>query len=577
MRDILKDLSVSSPVRKVVFAKGSQITASTAGENWIGYIMDVCPAGIFCLLPTDDMAKRWSRQRLRPMIKGCPRLDGLATEADDTKTILQRDFPGGYLLIASAGSPSGLRQVTYRFGMFDELDAWDVDPNEGDPLERAYRGCRNFPNHKILEISTPLLLDSSRIWSEFETTDQRYYHVPCPHCGECQVLRWKRADGSYGIRWDGETLAEARASTRFVCEICSKEIFEHHKTAMLEGGTWVPSMPELVDRFVKGYHLSALYSPWYTWASCVEEFLKAKGSPEKLQVWVNQTLGECFQQEGQAPSWERLYNRREDYAVGTCPEGVGLLVAGADIQGNRIEVEVVGYGKGRESWSIAYEVLHGDPAKDEVWRDLDELLNRKFPHALGHELGIETMAVDSGDQTQRVYHWVRQRMQRVMAVKGRSTPTGMILSQPRAVDVTHQGRKIPRGVMLWMVGGHEAKKELYDSLRAEEPTHPEDDGYPLGWCHFPQYADEYFKMLCAERLVLRRNRRGYSIREWEQIRPRNEALDCRVYARAAAVRHGIDQWTDEDWDARIGVAPTRKKRKRREGFVDSWRVTPSSK
>lgn len=549
LREIMDSLSASSSVQEVVVQAGAQVGKTECGNNWVGYVVDYQPGPMLFVQPTVELVKRVSRQRIDPMLQDCPSLAskiGGWRSRDSANTVQLKEFPGGCLIFTGANSAVGLRSMPARFMFFDEVDAYpgDVD-GEGDPVDLAKARARTFAgSSKSLSTSTPTIQGRSRIEAAYETTDKCRYLVPCPECGEHQEIVWRRADGTHGIDWDeGDP-----SSARMVCEHCGVCIEEGRKTWMLEHGIWVAEFPELSSRR-RGFHLSSLYSPvgWYSWASAAEDWEAAQGNPAKLRVFVNTVLAETWHEKGEAPEWERLYNRREHYEQATVPQGALLLTAGVDVQQDRLEIEVVGWGRDRESWSVEFVVIPGDTAEPAVWVELSRLLQRRYPHESGAELPITMAAIDSGFRTQVVYEFVRKaRRDQVLAVKGREGMT-VLVGMPKAVEVKVGGRKYRRGVKLWTIGVDLAKAEVYGWLRMEEPTNPEVDGYPPGYCHFPQHPEEYFKQLCAEQLVARIVR-GYRRYVWEQTRERNEALDCRVYARAAAAVAGMDRWSPEDWD-----------------------------
>jgi phage terminase large subunit GpA-like protein len=276
-----------------------------------------------------------------------------------------------------------------------------------------------------------------------------------------------------------------------------------------------------------------------------------------LRTFVNTVLGETYLERGEAPPWADLYHRREDYKVGMVPRQALVLTAGVDVQQKRLECEVVAWGRGMESWSVDYVVVPGDTADEATWKGLEDLMARQFPHEAGGSMQVRMMAVDSGFNTTAVYGWVRkQHGRRVIAVKGRGNyPT--VIGQPSVVDVTVSGRRLRRGVQVWPVGVGVIKTELYGWLRLARPTDPKEQ-LPRGWCHFPMYGEEYFRQLTAEQLMTRRVK-GYVKTEWENVRPggRNEALDCRTYARAAAEVVGIHRWEEARWaqvENSLGVA-----------------------
>lgn len=566
LREIMDSLSPSSPVEKVVFMKGSQIGGTEAGQNWIGFVIDNSPGPMLFVQPTVDIAKKVSKQRLDPLIEESLSLSkkvAPARERDSGNTQLVKEFQGGILLLAGANSAAGLRSMPIRFLFLDEVDAYPGDvEGEGDPVELAEARTRTFARKKIFHVSTPLVNGHSRIESSFEESDRRYFRVPCPHCMHKQVIRWPM------MKWE-EGQPE---SVRLACEGCGTLIEEHHKTWMLSQGEWVPENP---GHAVRGYHLSALYSPlgWFSWADAVRQFLEAKSKQDRLKVFVNTVLGETWSEQGEAPEWENLYRRsRGSYERNMLQQGCVMLTAGADVQPDRIEVEILGWGCNQESWSLDYRVFPGDTNGNVPWERLEALLRETWASQTMEDGGVREMqirmlAVDTGNQTHRVYDWIRnQPSDRVIAVKGQDG-LASILGQPRAVDVNYAGRRIARGVKLWPVGVDLVKSELYGRLRMKEPIG--EDELPFGWCNFPEYSEDYFKMLTAEQKVARIVR-GYRKYQWEKIRERNEALDCRVYARAAAAVMGIDRFTEEDWEYLATSVPSKMERREVERKVGGY-------
>jgi phage terminase large subunit GpA-like protein len=266
--------------------------------------------------------------------------------------------------------------------------------------------------------------------------------VPCPFCGHYQKLTWPN------IKWGAE-LAEDVPPTQayYKCENCHAQIQNHHKTEMLEHGKWIAENP---TSRVAGFHLSSLYSPvgWFSWSQAAESFLNAKDNEQLLKVWVNTTLGETWVDKGEAPDWERLFERREDYKIGIVPSGGLILTAGVDVQKDRIEVEVVAWGSDKQSWSVDYKIFDGDPAKPEVWQYLDEILGTNFESEDGTSRRISMMAIDAGYATQEVYNWVRSKSSgQVMTIKG-SSKAVVPLGNPTKIDINQKGAKIKRGVKL---------------------------------------------------------------------------------------------------------------------------------
>jgi phage terminase large subunit GpA-like protein len=550
LREIMDNLSALSDVRRVVFKKAAQVGASEMGMNWIGYIMHQVPGPTMLVQPTVDTAKRFSNQRIQPLIDDCAELAELVARSrsrDTANTMLMKEFRGGVLIITGANSAVGLRSMPVRFLMCDEVDAYPGDlEDEGDPLALAEARTRTFGyRSKVFLASTPKLKGTSRISREFEQTDKRFYHVPCPHCGTAQVLTFNR------LRWE-----QGRPETvTYQCSSCEVPIREAAKTEMLARGEWIPTAP-IHDRTIRGYHLSALYSPsgWLSWAEIARQWEEAIEDVERRKTFTNTVLGEEWEEEADVvPDWTRLYERREDWPHLTVPKKGLFLTAGADVQADRIEVDVWAWGRGLESWLIEHIVLWGDPGKPETFRQLDELLGRTWEHALGQRLVLQRLAIDSGAFTQQVYAWVRmQNRAAVLAVKGvpqydRTVP----VSGPSLVEVTQNGVKVKRGVSVWTISVSFFKRELYKLLALPRPTDQMilDGGFPAGYVHLPfMVGDEWCQQLVAEQMVIVRSRRGWAVRtEWRQLRPRNEALDMRVYARAAVWLAGADRWPESYW------------------------------
>ena len=542
LKDIMDALSPASPYEKVVFMKGAQIGGTEAGNNWVGFIIDQAPGPMLAVQPTVEMGKRWSKGRLAPLIQDTICLRDKVKDPrsrDSGNTVQSKEFQGGQIVITGANSAVGLRSMPVRYLFLDEVDAYPPDADsEGDPLTLAIQRTATFARRKILIVSTPTVKGLSRIEKEFENTDQRYFFVPCPHCGHFQTLKWE------GIHYDSNL-----TEVTYVCENCKGAIRDHHKTEMLSRGEWRPTNTERVSDKVIGFHLNSLYSPvgWLSWEACAQNYEMAKDNEQLLKAWTNTTLGLTWEEKGDSPDWGVLFDRREHYRIGIVPKGAYVLTAGVDVQNDRLEAEIVGWGQNMESWSIDYRIIYGSPANSETWQKLSQLLDENFESEDGIVRKINMLAVDTGFSTQEVYNWVRsQSFNNVMAIKGVDNSL-VPLNSPTKVDINYKGKKISGGVRLWKVGVSILKGELYGWLKK---TRHDDDSIPHGYCHFPEHATEYFKQLTAEQLVTKIVK-GYPKREWQKTRDRNEALDCRVYARAAAIALGLDRWGEKKWQATL--------------------------
>ena len=546
LREIMDALSPRHPAQRISFMKAAQVGATEAGNNWIGFVIHHAPGPMLAVLPTVEMAKRTSRGRLDPLIAESPALRERVNPArsrDAGNSMLSKEFPGGILVLTGANSATGLRSMPARYIFLDEVDAYPASADEeGDPVTLAEARTTTFSHRrKVFMVSTPTIRGISRIEREYEASDQRRYFVPCPHCGAMQWLQFER------LRWDKDRPDTAA----YHCEGCEKPIAEHHKTQMLERGEWRPTAVA-ADPHSIGFHLSALYSPlgWKSWAQIARDWLAAQGSEEMLRAARNTLLGETWVESGEAPDWQRLADRRETYPAQIPEQGL-FLTAGADVQKDRIEVDVWAWGRGLESWLVDHIVIPGGPDDPACWETLTALLGRTWTHEKGAVMTLAKLAIDTGYESAAVHAWARQQgTAQVAPVKGlegfnRATP----VSGPTFVDATVNGRKLKRGARLWSVATATFKAETYRYLRLERATEEEAPN-PAGTIHLPDWADsEWLKQLVAEQLVTIRNKRGYARQEWQKMRERNEALDIRIYARAAAWILGADRFDARMWQS----------------------------
>lgn len=549
LREIMDSLSPSSTVEEVIFMKGAQVGASESGNNWIGYVIDRSPGPMLVVQPTVDIAKRYSQQRISPMINECQALKekvGDAKSRDSSNTQMAKEFPGGVLLLAGANSAAGLRSMPIRFLMLDETDAYPPDcDGEGSPIDLAVARTRTFSRRKIYKVSTPTIKGASHIEEEFDRTDQRRYFVPCPHCGDMDYLRWER------LIIPKDANGKKQPEKAFMqCTACGACLEEHHKTDMLSRGEWRATKPENASRKRRGYHLSSLYSPvgWYSWTDAASQWIEAQGNPEKLKAFVNTVLGECWEASGERLSEHELAKRAEDYGTDPLPEGVVLLTAGTDVQQDRIVSEIVGWGSGEESWSIDFIETYGDPALDDIWRLHDaNVLNRVYNRSDGIQIRVARCCVDTGGHaTAAIYEQVKARQAGgvLLGVKGIGGEGKPLIGNPTRSNLA----KIP----LFPVGTFSCKDLIMGRLKIVEPG--------PGYCHLPKrYRHGYFEELTAEEVRVK-YLRGFPTREFVKIRPRNEALDCRVYATAAFA--SLNVRIDELVEAMNAARPTQGRRVR---------------
>ena len=536
--------AVSDPtIEKVVVKSSAQVGKTLIVKAICGYHIHQDPSPILVLQPTIEMAETFSKDRLAPMIRDTPVLRGKIADPksrDSGNTILHKRFPGGHLTLAGANSAASLASRPIRIVLCDEVDRYPPSAGtEGDPVSLAEKRTATFWNRKIVLVSTPTTAGLSRIQQAWEESDQRSYHVPCPECGHYHVLEWEN------IRYPAGHPEQARLA----CPGCGVLFGDADKPRMLRLGRWVAAAPATGK--AAGFYLNELYSPWRTFAQVAKDYEEAKDKPERLKTWTNTSRGQVYEEPSDAPEWQRLYDKREKFESNKVPFEVGILTAGVDVQGDRLELEIVGWATGKRSYQIDYRVLLGDTSKigsDGPWSELSKIINtEQWEHASGAMLPLRMVAIDSGYRTTTVYDFCRQfaGTRRVFPTKGRDDQA-TVISNPKTIDRRRDGRPI-KGIKLYHVGSSVTKQEFYGWLRLDKA---EDGTDPPGYCHFNEDRDQqFFKELTSEKVVVKFVR-GFPREVWvKNPNLRNEPLDCRVYARAAAAIAGIDRWRDAQWQA----------------------------
>jgi phage terminase large subunit GpA-like protein len=565
-REIMDALSPRSPWRRVVLMKGSQLAGTESGNNWLGYIMHQSPGAILVLRPTVDEARRFSRQRLDPMIATTPALKALVREPrshEGGNSVLIKEFPGGVLFLTGSNSATGVKSMPIRYLFCDEIDEYpgDVD-GQGDPISLAENRMKgpSYSRRKEFLVSTPTIKGISRIEREFLLSNQCRCFIPCPHCGNFDWMRWEN------IRYEQGN----PKSAALVCVACGGLIEERFKPQMFAAREWRPTAPG--DGQTIGFHLSSLYSPlgWLPWSAIVEEFLRAKEDPLRLKNWVNSVMGETWEERGDTVNPESLMARLEKYPA-QVPSGIGILVAAVDVQDDRLECAVKGYGAMEESWLVAYERFYGDPGTDKLWFELDKFLKQQFTHQSGAPVAINCVTVDSGGHhTEQVYRFCKARAnRRIFAVRGGAERGKPLVGRPS--DKNRYRAK------LFNLCVDTGKEIVYSRLRIKSPG--------PGYCHLPEcdWVDaEYIEQLTAEKAVRKWKKNKGSVREWIKTRERNEALDLEVYClaalyilgpdlirtlpeRAALLEKVVDDERGEEAQKSQPPPP------RRRGWVDGWR------
>lgn len=582
-------MSFTHPCESVTVVASAQSAKSEAGVNFIGASIDRAPCPILVVLPTLDEATKYNKVKLQPTIDATPALNAKVlppnSRDEQSSTAFFKRFRGGFLAVTGANASSGLQMISARALVAEEIAEYPAEAGErGDPLEQAEQRLNAWQARGVKKayISAPGVKGACRITVKWDASDQRRYYVPCPHCDAYQTLEWSPDRDRGALRWRS---AAAPHGAYYVCAANGCIIEHHEKTAMVDRGVWIKTYPEdpakpdeFRPAFIEadaieawrargsagrqpGFHWWQAVVKFVPWDSIVAKWFASKDSPRTLKTFWQQVLGLAWEEQGDAPDYDRLFERRENFAWRQVPVGALYLTAAADVQEDRIEWDVYAWDAGFASWRIDGGIVEGKTDDPATWKKLDDVLARRYPDAHGREWEIDAFGVDAGFRSQRVYEWARRHATagRVWALDGRPGWKLPPLGTPSKRDVDFNGRKIG-AVQLWPVGTWDMKSELYAALRKTIEGPDEATGaWPVGAAHFNQDCDkDFFKQVTAEFLVDRPLRGGIVEKVWDRNRAQpNERHDTAVYARALA-RHMTAGMTPDAYAAlaaRRGAPP----------------------
>jgi phage terminase large subunit GpA-like protein len=561
LREIHAVLSPEHPSREVTVRGSAQWGKTVSVLNptlaaWHEY----GPLDSLVVHPTSSAATEWVRTKWMPMRRSAPSLreifgDGRGEQTDTlhNQETIRRD---GTLKVVSAGSPDDLSGTTRKLVLMDDLAKFEMTP-KGDPEKLAESRASGFEEAKIVRISTPQIAGTCRITRAFLRSDQRFYHVPCPHCGNMAPLTWEN--------FMKNLYPERLHAACFSCDSCGALINHSHKVAMVSAGNWVPHNPFGNH---PGFHLWRAYVPQRDWASIAVEYAQVMGwtgvearerteeeaqeavEAETEQTFWNDVLGLPYEQASKGPDWEKLRDRVEkaedgQYLPRTIVPALGvLLTSGVDFQGDRIEVTICAFGRNFRRWVVDHVVIPHYIGDDEGRAALDALLKATWRTELGLRLPLDMMAVDEGTFTEDVKDWSKRHpWTRVITVKGASSASGPIL-RPQADRKDNNGRSVKLQRRRWIANVSQLKADFYGWLAKEDPA-------ARGFVAFAKgLGDEYYRQITSEVRVLKRVPSGAVVSKWELVEGtrRNECLDTMNYAEAAARKKGWASMTDGQWD-----------------------------
>ncbi len=511
--------------------------------------------------PTDDDRDSFVKSEIEPILDGVQAVRRLRRRGRGVEdTIKYKAFRGSVAHFLGGKAARAYRRITVAVAMLDEWSGFDQQiEKSSDPGTLAKGRLEGAPYPKFIGGSTPRLkgLDHVERSREEAVADVRY-HITCPHCGVEHPLMWGGKDVAHGFKWDNDD----PETVRHVCPHCRGSINQGDylrnwvgswvcvKTGVRYGSdrTWLDAagQPMRAPRHV-GFQVWAAYSPQREWVDIVREFLKAHkalqaGDSGPMQGFVNETLGETWEEKGESADEHVLARRAEIYPLGVVPKGALMLTAGCDLQGNRLEIAVWGWGRQLESWDIDHVVIELNPANEDDWNSVEQHLMRRYTQAWhGGSLGLDAVSIDSNYQTQAVFNFVRkmQHRMRVYAVRGEGAAGLPIKGPGRPQDVNWRGQKWAQGIKQWSVGTDSAMDLIHGQLQIEHPG--------PGYVHLNKgRSREWFEQLTAEQRIQVKGPAG-TVERWVKRRPRNEVVDCRKYALHAAYMLGLNSYSDKQW------------------------------
>lgn len=515
-------------IHRVVVKSSSQIGKSDMMNNVIGRFAHLDPCAIMMIQPTIDMAQDYSKTRIAPMIRDTKVLNNLFYDVksrDANNTILSKVFPGGRLIMCGANSPAGLASRPIRILLADEVDRFpDSAGTEGDPVDLAAKRMTTFWNSCMGLFSTPTNEGSSRIDEEYLAGTQEEWQHKCPNCGEYHLLRHIDMTVDYKeIKTPSGKKTVIVNDVKWRCPHCGFSFSE--KEMKQTPQKYISRNADALKNGIRSFFVNGFTSPWMTWSKIMREWLEAKGDPEREKVIMNTVFGESYKQKGAFEDEQIFLRRRESYGA-ELPNGVLLLTAAIDTQDNRLEYEVVGWGKEEECWGIRKGIVLGAPNQDRTWKEIDNILDKTYHFADGKGLKVVRTFIDSGGHyTSDVYNYCQKNFHKQrFAIKGRGGPGIPLIYKIAKAN----NAKAP----LILLGVDDGKQQIMDRLSIDSPG-------PL-YFHFPQdegikelsnrgYDDLYFKGIISEhKKVYKRN--GVLREVWETTKNvRNEPLDLRNY------------------------------------------------
>ena len=538
--EILRALSPDDPCRTVTLKGSAQLGKTVLANIFVGGSLAMDQGDLLYVHPTEENARRWSKQKLSRMIKETTCLSRLFTsksrDGADSVTYKERVDGLAAIQISGANSPASLSMISMRRQVQDDLAKWEMN-TAGDPETQADSRSRAYEFAKIFKVSTPLVDPGCRISKNFDAGSQEYPYVACPHCAEMQVLEWENMLNC---------LDEAKPEDAcFSCVACGGLIEEHHRPALLASLEW-RAHNEKAKREHRSFWIWSAYSHLQSFERIAREWLKARGDAASEKTFTNDTAGKAYKASGEAPPWEALRDRAEQshYVRGVVPAGFVVLTLGMDCQKDRVEWQVVAWGRDFRRAVVEYGDTPGHISEPGTQEMLGGLLGQTWPNAAGRRIEIDKAAIDGNAWTEDVWAFARRHpISKLIMVRGRGEDHAPLLARVKKERHRSTGKILKYASRFYSFGTSILKMALYRNVGKADPM---DRGAVL----FPRgLDDEYFRQLTAERRVEERNRSGFVSYRWiKDPMQANEALDTMCQAEAAAIKFGLRGMADSIWE-----------------------------
>lgn len=537
--EILKAFSPEDPCRLVTLKKSAQIGGTVLANVFTLGTQAMDPCDFMYIHPTEDNAGRWSRLKLKPMLKSTPAVARLfpsrPRDGGDALLFKERVDGRGSILISGANSPASLSQVSVPRQVQDDLSKWTTN-DAGDPEQQGDSRSRGYEFAKIFKNSTPLINPGCRITRSYEAGSQEIYLVPCPHCGFEHSLEWANMLSNLD--------EEKPEAVHFSCPDCGGVIEEHHRAEMVKKGRWQAQNAKAARQH-RSFYLWSAYAPLQSWEMIAREWLKAKGDPAAEQVFLNDTVGLAYDSKGEAPPWEELRDRaaKSEIARGIIPAWASILTLGMDVQKDRVEWQLVAWGRELRRHVVDAEIVTGHISEEDCRKRLDDLVAKHWRHAAGRMLNVDLAAIDGNAWTEDVWEWAKRHpSSKVIMLRGVGSESAPLLARVKK-ERTRAGALVKYSKRFYNFATSVLKMALYRNVKKTDEMERGFVGFASG------LSDEYFRQLTAEHRQAVKRRDGFIDYKWvKDPNQANEMLDTMLQAEAAAIKLGIRTMPEKVWD-----------------------------